>query len=72
MNIHTLKTSLKLSARKAAAALALVLFVSGASAQQPGEVVAPVSISAKIDSTTLTMGDRTNIRVEVLKTGTTV
>ncbi len=69
MNIHTPKTSLKLSARNTAAALALVLCVSGASAQQPSEAVAPVSISAKIDSTTLTMGDRTNIRVEVLKNG---
>lgn len=66
---HILKTSLKLSAQKTATVLALALYASGAFAQQPGEAVAPISISAKIDSTTLTMGDRTNIRVEVLKNG---
>ena len=69
MNIHTLKASIKLSALKTATALALVFFTSGAFAQQPSEAAAPVTISAKIDSTTLTMGDRTNIRVEVLKNG---
>lgn len=69
MNIRTSKTLIRRTAQKAAAVLALSIFAVNAYAQQPDETTAPATITARVDSATLTMGDRTNVRVEVVKNG---
>lgn len=67
MNIRTIKSSLTGLGQRIATTLVLgTLAISGAAQT---DTAPPVTISAKADSTTLTMGDRTNIRVEVLKNG---
>lgn len=67
MNIRTIKSSLTGLGQRIATTLVLGTLAISVAAQT--DTAPPVTISAKADSTTLTMGDRTNIRVEVLKNG---